>query len=147
MALPMPTRVRLAFFISPLTVVPILALSGVVMALGHDEPLRDMPILAAEGALVAAFWGLPVAYIITLLVGLPAYHLLRAWRAFRPAPICTIGAVAGALTMSSLGILMSRSPPEWGPALGGALLGSLSAGVFVLVARPHLSRANTADAI
>lgn len=93
---------------------------------------RPVNWVATTAGIVAMFllYGIPVAFLIELVVGVPAYVLLRSADHIGAAPIITIGAVAGSIGFPVVTAL-SVGSGDWivAAALGGAA-GALAGAVF-----------------
>jgi hypothetical protein len=82
---------RLAAFVAPWVVVPIVALA--LKGGPHSSRLE----LFTSGLFVGVLFGVPVTYLGVLLVGYPAFKLLLARGYLNAWSLCAVGAITGAL--------------------------------------------------
>ena len=130
----MKLRPLRAFLIAPLAVpaFALLVAIGVIVAQGEAADLfQRMPWLLL-GAFAAG--GGICAYMIALLVGIPAYHILRRWQRLRPLPIIVISTLLGVPGLLLFWRLLVGSPQAaWGPFLlagTGAASGAAAGWIF-----------------
>ena len=129
------SRPTTAFLVAPLATVPVLALGGsLVMLAGGKKP-------DVEGVLHAsfffAFFGLPIAYVVTAVIGFPLYRALLARNMLTWRTVMACGAAIGALLMpviwrSFLGPVTLREAGLM--ATIGTLMGVASSIVFAAIA-------------
>jgi hypothetical protein len=113
-------RTVLAFIVAPLVVPPVFAVPALVPFHGRDY----LTIL-----IVMSIYGLPVAYLFEILLGIPAWLLFRACRFESLLAFALGGAVIG-LVVDGIMKTASKTLHEWSladtlyvlAALGSALL-------------------------
>ncbi|HSJ15960.1 MAG TPA: hypothetical protein VK939_16250 [Longimicrobiales bacterium] len=124
------TRLVRAAVAAPITAV--LAIGVMLSALDLVAWPTPVNWVAATGGIIAVFmlYGAPVAFVIELLVGVPAYYLLRSRQRLAPVPIIIIGALAGGLTFTVVSAMILGSW-EWVSAgMIGTVAGALAGAVF-----------------
>jgi hypothetical protein len=130
------TRVQRAFLLAPL-VVPLLYWAEMLGEAAIDPYRRGRIDPNAWGSLeLSLAFGGPVAYAAALLVGVPAYRLLRRTPAFRAEVFVALGAVTGVLVAWALApwLLGGLFSIRLG-VLRGGLLGAAAAVVWWYLAR------------
>jgi hypothetical protein len=89
---------------------------------------------ASHGGFFFAFFGLPIAYVVEALVGLPLYARYARAGGLRPATVVGIASLMGAAVMPLVWVAFLGGRPEWLMAGIGAVMGAAAGGTFVLVA-------------
>ena len=127
-------RTLRAFLIAPLVAPATYAGSLIVLGivrgmLGKGASPRAGSILTLVGAVAAI--GVPIAYVATVVVGVPAFVVLRRVSALSRAPLLAVGGITGIAVAILIapqlrGELFSIPFPWW----AGALVGIASAEVF-----------------
>ena len=133
MSEPIPRRAKIAFVVAPLASIGVLAVVGAALLIAQGYPIRQALGSAVFASQFFALFGLPVAYLITLGLGWPAYDLLREAGRLRARPILVIGTLAGGLTMPVVWHVFFGGPLAWETALLGAAMGAAVGGVFAWV--------------
>ena len=82
---------RLALFVAPWAVVPIVALS--LKGGAH----LSKPELVLSGVFLGSVFGLPLAYLATLIIGYPTYKLLLAYDCLNAWTLGLVGITAAGL--------------------------------------------------
>lgn len=80
-----------AILISPWAVVPVVALAL------KGGPHLDRLELFASGICVGVLFGVPLAYVAVLIVGYPAYRLLKAAGILNGWNLCGVGGIVAGL--------------------------------------------------
>jgi hypothetical protein len=130
------SRVLRAFLLAPLAVPVVYWADMLVETVMADPSRRTSLIEALRELTIVVLFAAPVAYAATVVVGLPAYLLLRRMRAFRGEIMAGLGAVAGVVVALALKPHLGGDP--FRVRLGswrGALLGAAAALVFWYLAR------------
>lgn len=125
-------RLAWAWAVSPLAAVVVIGLA--IATLGratYTWPSWTNWIESLGGTvLVFLVFGLPVAYFVELVVGGPAYWLLRWKRLLGLAPVLFVGAAAGCVTFTVVTALFLGAWDWLFAGVVGALAGVVSAALF-----------------
>lgn len=133
----LPRHVLLAFVVAP--VVALLVLTGalaVSLALESGASaivVRDLP----WSALYVLVVGLPVAYALELLVGLPLYRRHDRALRMRRWHVVAISTLVGAIVMPLAWAMLVPGQVVWLMSAFGALTGLVAGGTFVGIAAPE----------
>ncbi len=137
------SRTAWAWLAAPLAAVVVVAI--VVAVLGWTGYSGASPLhwLGATAGITVVFllFGVPIAYAVELLVGVPAYHLLRSKGWLGPVPVVLIGAVAGFVVFHVVtGLVLGVRDWVFDAVVGG-VAGAAAAGFFWVMAlwRPRSS--------
>jgi hypothetical protein len=128
-------RTLRAFGLAPL-VVPVLWCASAI-TLSSGVPLKQGPLHILGELFTVVFFSLPWIYGAALLVGLPAYVLIRRWWALRYWHCVAVGGAAGALILP----LTNRLPLTAAEILRGAAFGLAAGALFWALWRPRPNRA------
>lgn len=129
-----PQRIRLAFAVAPIATVVALTVCAVIGLIAVGEPAGKTALAGIQSVWIFAFFGLPIAYLVELVVGLPLYW----WWAGRPLPrrrtVVGLCAVVGAVIMPIVWAVIFGDGLEWPIVIAGACMGLAAGGTFVLIA-------------
>jgi hypothetical protein len=134
-------RARWAWIVAPMASVLMVWL--VVSALGFAfyRPPTLLAGLQAAGAVlvVSLLFGVPVAYAVEAIVGIPAVRLLDSRHWLRWPPLVAIATVTGALTLTAAAALLVGEWDWWFGSVVGGIAGATAGGCLWIVglrARP-----------
>jgi hypothetical protein len=140
------TRLIVAGLVAP--PIGIAALAALIAALlTPNRPGAGVVQSAFDGGFYLLFFGAPIAYVLELAVGLPAYNYLRARSRLSLLMVTGVAAVMGVvLLLLASGAVTSGAPRDWLVAAGlGAVAGTVSGltfwavGLFPGRSRPGLA--------
>ena len=130
--------ILLGALIAPLGAPAALLLYTFVPALVHKGPagLRDWRI----AALICVFFGLPIAYGVMLVFGLPYITWLRRTARLTRLTICAGAIAAGSMALpGSLLLLTHGSQPYLANMAAGGFIGFVCGAIFCVVTGPNNS--------
>jgi hypothetical protein len=123
----MPRRVLLAFLLAPLAAIATLTAAG---ALSTGATAAQ----AWHGGTFFSLLGLPVAYGVELLIGLPLYTRYAPAGGLGPATVIGVAGLAGAVVMPLVSVALLTGQFEWVTVAVGAAMGAAAGATFVLIA-------------
>jgi len=134
-------RVVLALALAPFAAVAVLTVATMAAAaFGGRVALAEVVRGAGGVSFFFAFFGLPVAYAIELLVALPILALPRSSWTLARWHVLAIAGVLGAIAMPIVWAEVWGDKLDWLMLPVGAAMGLASGGVFAILGMPRSSR-------
>ena len=132
-----PNRTRVAFLVAPLASVIVFMGAATVVLLNHASDPGTVWQSLPGGSFMTAFFGLPIAYAVEFIVGVPAFRALEARGGVRSVHVILIATLLGAMIMPLIWVEMWGHGIDWYALVLGVAMGAGSGVLFSAIAFPR----------
>ena len=129
-----PRRIWIAFLLAPIATVPVFVVCTTAVLIARGAPAADTLVAAVHTSFFIACFGLPIAYAVEFLVGMPLYRRLQTRHRLRARGVLAVAALIGAVVMPAVWRVMFGPTVGWEAIMPvGALMGLAAGATFARI--------------